>query len=58
VNNPQWSETKLGVVNHRKNQPRSGLTITCVGHGFVQGSVNFLYAEVTGSISDRQGCPG
>jgi len=30
----------------------------CVGHGFVQGSAKLLYAEVTGSISDGQGCPG
>jgi len=27
MNNPQWSETKLGVEKHRKKQPRSGLTI-------------------------------
>jgi hypothetical protein len=36
----------------------NGFNVKCVGHGFVQGSVNLLYAEVTGSISDGQGCPG
>ena len=33
-----------------------GLNVKCVGHGFVQGSANLLYAVMTGSISDGQGC--
>lgn len=37
---------------------RGEFNMKCVGHGLVQGNVNLLYAEVTGSISDGQGCPG